>query len=176
MCTTVKWQVKSQRGKSGPAYVMATPVCDIVTGSYLRAQPRFVLHVRKTPEGYKRISSPTRRDERKAPREPGNTALLLVVVDLEEPFPWSAWGTALLFVASQEVLGMRKDVFVSATMDIETARLLALLADNETEGNRSLLLRRAVRAAAVAHGLSPVQTPAPTLAQEGLEHERRADW
>jgi hypothetical protein len=53
----------------------------------------------------------------------------------------------------------RKNVYLSATVDATTARLLTELADRETEGNRSQFLRRAVRAAAVAHGLAMPTTP-----------------
>lgn len=58
---------------------------------------------------------------------------------------------------------MRKDVVVSMSFDRETARLLKILAEMETEGNCSLLLRQLLRAAAKVHGLevSYHQTPQP---------------
>jgi hypothetical protein len=50
---------------------------------------------------------------------------------------------------------MRKDVFLSATIDTEAARILRELAERETEGNCSLALRRVLREAGERRGLLP---------------------
>lgn len=51
---------------------------------------------------------------------------------------------------------MRKDVFLSATVDPESASILQELAEREAEGNRSLALRRVIREAGARRGLWPV--------------------
>ncbi len=48
---------------------------------------------------------------------------------------------------------MRQDVITGVSMDRATAALLALLADRETDGNRSLVARRAVREYAERRGV-----------------------
>jgi len=52
---------------------------------------------------------------------------------------------------------MRKDVLVSATVDVEAARILRQLAEREAEGNQSLALRRVIREAGEKRGLWPVR-------------------
>ncbi len=49
---------------------------------------------------------------------------------------------------------MRKDVTLTTTIDPHAARLLATLAERETEGNRSQFLRVVIREAAERRGLT----------------------
>jgi hypothetical protein len=62
---------------------------------------------------------------------------------------------------------MRKDVFVNLSMDKGTAHLLAVLADNESEGNRSAAMRLAVRESAAKRGLVLPESGATPVYHEG---------
>jgi len=55
---------------------------------------------------------------------------------------------------------MRKDVFLSATVDHDAARILAVLAEREAEGNKSQMLRRVIREAGERRGVWPAIEPA----------------
>lgn len=48
---------------------------------------------------------------------------------------------------------MRKDVLMCASIDPDGARILAALAERETEGNRSQMLRRVIREAGERRGM-----------------------
>ncbi len=60
---------------------------------------------------------------------------------------------------------MRQDVITGVSMDRATAALLALLAEQETDGNRSLVARRAVREYAAKRGVQVDSQPAEQPAQ-----------
>ena len=48
---------------------------------------------------------------------------------------------------------MRKDVKIYASIDSDSARMLAAMATRETEGNQSQMIRRAIREAGNRRGL-----------------------
>lgn len=56
---------------------------------------------------------------------------------------------------------MEKRQYLGATVDAEAARLLAAIAKEETENNKSMTLRRIIREAAAARGMC-APAPAPT--------------
>jgi len=54
---------------------------------------------------------------------------------------------------------MRMDIHLSTTVDPDAARILTELAERETEGNESQMLRRMIREVAAARGLRPLADP-----------------
>jgi len=54
---------------------------------------------------------------------------------------------------------MRKDISLSATVDPDAARILTELAERETDGNKSQMMRRMIREAAAARGLRMLADP-----------------
>jgi len=54
---------------------------------------------------------------------------------------------------------MRMDIHLSTTVDPDAARILTELAERETEGNESQMLRRMIREVAAARGLQMLADP-----------------
>lgn len=63
---------------------------------------------------------------------------------------------------------MRKDRIMSLSLDASSAVLLGTLAEKQTEGNRSLLVRQWIRQAAGVDGLAEYAE-----AQQQVKHEHR---